>query len=697
MKKLLLTTLSIITLSSTFSSVFAHDYESVEPDNFDDYDLLDYSLHGDYDLDYELGNVDLYNNEQNKFDDICDLLAEIEKLSDDEWDLLDNLDYLLTELEYLCDNEWDEFDDICDLFSEFENLDDVEWVELESISDLSDLLVELFELNDLSECTQDEPVSELEEDSEVDQEEDLEVELEEDSEVDLEEDLEVELEEDSEVDQEEDSEVELEKDSEVDQEEDLEVDQEEDSEVDQVEDSEVDQVEEPESFLEIDPATGIDIQPLAGINIQPLTGTDIQPFAATTAVATSNHQVSTITQSGVTRNNINLRRGPGLNYRVIRTVNQNTNMRVTGRVGDWYRVNVGGTTGFMIREGVARTRQTAVVATNNAHVRAGRGTNHRSLARVNRGQRFTVTRRSPNWSRITVNGRNGWIRNSDLHFANAMRPGRTTTNNVAVRVRPSANAAVRQTLSSRHTRLMIIQRTTDGWTQIRLRHNGGTLNGWVRTNQIERRLSSRRAVRNGALRSGPSINFTRTNTIPRNATVTVRSRVGSWYNVRVTINGRRQYGWTHQDNIQRLSLTGSNSNSNSNSSSSSNPSLANRILQYAQRYMGRRHVMGGSSPARGFDCSGFTQWIFSVHGVTIPRTAQAQFNSSTRISRANARPGDLVFFERTFSSPDRITHVGLYVGGGRMLHVSSSRGVTFDNIHSGWWANHFVAYGRVLR
>ena len=272
---------------------------------------------------------------------------------------------------------------------------------------------------------------------------------------------------------------------------------------------------------------------------------EIAPFAT--------HQISAMLQSGVTRFNVAFRQGPDVSYGLIRTVNGSTNLRITGRTGEWFRVNVGGTVGFIRQNAVARTRQNAVVATNNAHIRAGRGDNFTSLTRVQRGHRVTVARRAANWSRVRANGQTGWIRNSDLHIENAMRPGRTTANNVRVHTRPRAAANIRYRLPL-GANLMIVQRTTTGWSQIRIRHDGGTLHGWVRTSEIENRLHSRRLVRNGALRSGPSSNFNRTHTIPSNTSVTVRSRVGNWYRVHVNISGRRHYGWLHQNNLPRLPL-----------------------------------------------------------------------------------------------------------------------------------------------
>lgn len=86
------------------------------------------------------------------------------------------------------------------------------------------------------------------------------------------------------------------------------------------------------------------------------------------------------------------------------------------------------------------------------------------------------------------------------------------------------------------------------------------------------------------------------------------------------------------------------------------------VVNIARRYLGVPYRWGGSSPSTGFDCSGFTSHVFRQVGVNLPRVSRAQINAGQRVSRADIRPGDLVFF----GSP--IHHVGIYVGGGQMIH-----------------------------
>ena len=116
-------------------------------------------------------------------------------------------------------------------------------------------------------------------------------------------------------------------------------------------------------------------------------------------------------------------------------------------------------------------------------------------------------------------------------------------------------------------------------------------------------------------------------------------------------------------------------------------------LEIARTQLGRPYVWGGASPETSFDCSGLVQWSFARTGARLPRTAQQQFDATARLSPAELVPGDLVFFEATYVSPDRITHVGIYVGGGRMLSAESG-GVAEAPVFAGFWGAHYAGAGR---
>lgn len=103
------------------------------------------------------------------------------------------------------------------------------------------------------------------------------------------------------------------------------------------------------------------------------------------------------------------------------------------------------------------------------------------------------------------------------------------------------------------------------------------------------------------------------------------------------------------------------------------------VVQFAREQIGRRYVFGGTSPTRGFDCSGFTQYLGRAFGVNLPRTAAQQARVGQEIPRDRnlLRPGDLL----TFGRGNRVTHIGVYVGNGRYVHASSGRGqITESNL-----------------
>lgn len=116
---------------------------------------------------------------------------------------------------------------------------------------------------------------------------------------------------------------------------------------------------------------------------------------------------------------------------------------------------------------------------------------------------------------------------------------------------------------------------------------------------------------------------------------------------------------------------------------------AQAILSYASQFLGTPYVWGGTSPS-GFDCSGFTQYVFRHAGISISRTSQSQYTQGTAVSRSNLKAGDLVFFT-TYGSG--ATHVGIYAGNNTMID-SSNGGVTYQNMNNSYWAPRYLGARR---
>lgn len=118
---------------------------------------------------------------------------------------------------------------------------------------------------------------------------------------------------------------------------------------------------------------------------------------------------------------------------------------------------------------------------------------------------------------------------------------------------------------------------------------------------------------------------------------------------------------------------------------------ADIIINYAKSFTGVPYVYGGQSPS-GFDCSGYIWYVFNNFGVYLPRTASAQFHYGHSISSGEAYPGDLV----AFGSGNSITHIGLYLGGGRFISATSSSGVAVESIYASYWSARLYGFSRII-
>ena len=118
---------------------------------------------------------------------------------------------------------------------------------------------------------------------------------------------------------------------------------------------------------------------------------------------------------------------------------------------------------------------------------------------------------------------------------------------------------------------------------------------------------------------------------------------------------------------------------------------ANQIISSAQKFLGVSYVFGGNTP-KGFDCSGLLQYVFNLNGISIPRMADEQYQLGKEIKRNQLAAGDLVFFS-TYQAG--VSHCGIYIGNGKFLHASSSKGVSIDSLDSEYWKSHFVGAKKI--
>ncbi len=121
-----------------------------------------------------------------------------------------------------------------------------------------------------------------------------------------------------------------------------------------------------------------------------------------------------------------------------------------------------------------------------------------------------------------------------------------------------------------------------------------------------------------------------------------------------------------------------------------------KLLADAKYFKGGKYVWGGTTP-KGFDCSGYVQYLYKKHNVNLPRTAWAQSKKGQSVDKSNLEKGDLIFFLTDKKRGIPVTHVGIYLGDGQFIHAASKKkGIIISPIHSGYYSNKFVSAKRVI-
>ena len=263
----------------------------------------------------------------------------------------------------------------------------------------------------------------------------------------------------------------------------------------------------------------------------------------------------------------------------------------------------------------------------------------------------------------------------------AVAVGATTGSSLRLREDASTSASIVTTLN-KGVAVAVLDDSVSGWYKIA--YNGSV--GFVsadymvvdKDNVFEtygRVNGSGVNVRSTASTDGEILASVNSGTI-----VTVNGFVDGWYDVTC------QYGTKGYIRSDFLDLTSSNSSTSS-------------IAELAKQHLGTRYVWGGSS-AGGFDCSGFTMYVYKQFGYSLPHTASGQWSSgigSKVSSISELQPGDLVFFnDPSRNAGKACSHVGIYVGGGQFIHSSSSKnGVIYSDLTSGYYNTYYKGAIRV--
>ena len=178
------------------------------------------------------------------------------------------------------------------------------------------------------------------------------------------------------------------------------------------------------------------------------------------------------------------------------------------------------------------------------------------------------------------------------------------------------------------------------------------------------------------IRTGAGTNYDKAGSLKNGAIVTITGETNGWYKI--------SSGYVSSDYVSIVD----EATAKAAQAAAANTTNGQKMAEFALKYVGYPYVYGGSSP-KGFDCSGYQ------FGYNVNRTASAQMDNGTSVSRDQLQPGDLVFFRKSGSS-SRASHVGIYVGGGKFVHASTSKvGVIVSGLNEAYYTSGFVGARRL--
>lgn len=412
--------------------------------------------------------------------------------------------------------------------------------------------------------------------------------------------------------------------------------------------------------------------------------------------------VGTVTALGV-----NVRENPNMDAAVVAVLDQGQQAVVLSQEGDWYRVSCDGVTGFVSvdymsleQEGQAQLGY-GLIKCAAANIRSSADTESAPIASLEEEEVVTITGVTDGWYQVDVNGSTGYVR-SDLVDPTAEIPAEkiydyAVIQCAAANLRSEPDSTATKTDVLYNGSLCTLLEQDGDWYKVQY---GNTV-GYV--------LASLMSTTNDA--SDGSTNVESYNAIVAREQAEAEAAAAKAQQAAATKPGASQPTSTPAQSTQPSNDSGDYEEDNSSDTAYEEPAYeepayeepayeepsydsgsSSSIVSVAQNYLGVPYVWGGTSPS-GFDCSGFTQYVFRQCGYSINRTADAQYSNGSYVSYDSLQAGDLVFFANTYSASG-ITHVGIYIGGGQFIHAANG-GVKISSLSESYYSSRYYGARRI--
>lgn len=430
------------------------------------------------------------------------------------------------------------------------------------------------------------------------------------------------------------------------------------------------------------------------------------------------------TDSGViTGETVKLRSGASLDSKLVMLLSVNDKVEVLGQEGDWYKVKYKENTGYVYKDYI-KVKQTETETTNqednntvsenqtqetsdvvnettnevvnenitntttddniitipSEKVISEDSTisilpliNSSSIAILNKGTKVTVIEYKNGWAYVVSSSSNGWIRKEKLQDTTVSQTTEKDTEN-------KEDETEQQ------------EKTEDSTNESTEENINKT--AYVNVNSVR--------VRKAATTESEVID-----SLVKNNQVVIIGEENGWY--KVEVNGLEGYIAKQYLSDQKVEVTNRSSNvdrtsllddskevskTEETSSSTSVNNKGNDIVKYAKTFLGSKYVSGGSTPETGFDCSGFTYYVYKHFGYTLNRASSAQAKNGIEVNKSDLKLGDLVLFSQGSKT---IGHVGIYIGGNNFIHAANpTKGVVITSLSNSYYEENYVTARRII-
>ena len=427
------------------------------------------------------------------------------------------------------------------------------------------------------------------------------------------------------------------------------------------------------------------------------------------------------TKGTITGNTVNVRSKADTNSKIITTVSKNDDVDVLEKTGEWYKIKYKNNEGYIYKDYIKveeddsdevaanvenEDNEDNKITSNNEQIKylaAGDGIKiapniiSNEILTLSNDTEFVIIEQTNLWSYININNTNGWIRNDQIKEKSQQTEKETvkdvekeTTENeksddnsettekktssktlnkkayikyssVNLRKEPSTDAEVLKKLKL-NTEVTIVEEVDSIWYKVNVGDSTGYISQDLLSTEKQKEDTTSRDGNSSSRDSVSTTKIEQENNETKNSTTKDENK-------KVTSSEINENNTSNTDTVNK-----------SDTKTTTNVT-GEEIVAYAKKYLGYSYTYGGSSPKTGFDCSGFTSYVYKNFGYTISRSSVGQASEGTKVEKKDLQPGDIVIFKN--NALTKIGHVGIYIGDNKMIHASEPGvGVIITDIDS---------------